>query len=57
MEAIAMSEELNENGIPVNPVDGGQYIITVKHGNTGISNTTYATLRKGYINWYWDCRL
>ena len=50
-----MSEELNENGIPVNPVDGGQYIITVKHGNTGISNTTYATLRKGYINWYWDC--
>jgi hypothetical protein len=50
-----MSEKLNENGIPVNPVDGGCYIITIKHGDTGCSSTTYATLRKGGINWYWDC--
>lgn len=52
-----MSEKLNENGIPVNPVDEGRYKVVVKHGDTGILSTTYAILRKGYINWYWDCPL
>jgi hypothetical protein len=55
MEAITMSEKLNEKGIPVNPVDGGCYAITVKHGDTGALSATYATLRKGYIEWYWEC--
>lgn len=47
-----------ENGIPANPVNGGNYKVTIRLGDgtkeEGKLVETYARLWKGNINWYWE---